>query len=67
MSNNFKFSHIIKFLLTSNRIFIYHHLHTARNIPFELNSIEYSPEDSIAIIPPDSADKKIKNRKNLLE
>ena len=48
----------MKFLFTTNRIFTYHHLHTARNIPFELNSIEYSPEDSIAIIPPDSADEK---------
>ena len=50
----------MKFLLTTKRIVINHYLHTARNIPFELNSIEYSPEDSIAIIPPDSADKKNK-------
>lgn len=30
-------------------------LHTARNIPFELNSIAYSPLVVIAIMPPDSA------------
>ena len=32
-----------------------HDLHTARNIPFELNSMAYSPLVVIAIIPPDSA------------
>ena len=32
------------------------YLHTARNIPLLLNSMEYSPLEVIEIIPPDSAE-----------